>query len=247
MKQLERGGTKRERVIAGLSSHSPLVDSLDSIGGIRATVHVAVLSAGKALKAPDAYREGDSLVRDCALRTLRQDLPYLLLVLGSESPEGAEARSQAMEGLRILSGDHSSGLASVLASRVLAAAGEGGASPQAMRMDPGRVLKAVQSVEAAEEAVLAETDQFESSRRKIIRHRAYDSLESALPEMLLRLESDENDECSRRGLKLLRDRLTPLVRPGAVLCGLVLERLERPAAQPEGGHRQEQASVDLAQ
>ncbi len=245
MKQLAT--IRQERVIAGLMSHSPLVDSLDSIGGIRATVHVAVLSAGKALQEPDAYREGDSLVRDCALRTLRQDLPYLLLVLGSASPEGAESRAQALEGLRILSADSSGGLAAVLASRVLAAAGEEGETHPALRMDAGRISKAVLSVEAAEDAMLAEMDQFESSRRKMIRHRAYDSLEGAIPDMLLCLESDMHDESSRRGLRLLRDRVTPLVRPGAVLSGLVLERIERPAAQPESGQRPEQASVDLAQ
>lgn len=248
MKRLQQGpDSGPNQIIINIVSRSPLVDSLDSVGGIRATVHVAVMAAARALREPDAYNKGDSLVKDCAMRRLREDLPYLLLALGSCSPEGAEARGEAVEGLRIIRNEPGDAHASALASKLLAAIGaESGDTAAAPVPADGDIRKAVLAVEAAEAAIGGAPDHFEESRRKMDRHRAYESVEALLPQMLLCLESGSSGEWALRGLGMLRDRVTPLMRPGAVLSGLVLGRIAESAVK----HPQQEpaaASVDLAQ
>ncbi len=241
MKTIQERSCKRAGTIEALTAHSPLLDTIESIGGIRATVHVAVLSASRSLEKPDAYQEGDSLVRECALRRLREDLPYLLVALGS--PEGSEPRAQAAEGLRILHSSCEDGEVKALASRVLSAMGAD-VDITAFAPDPERIRRALQTVEGAERAMGGEMDRFEDSRAKIARHRAYEHLETLLPQMLLALDSDPRDPDPLRGLTLLRDRLTMLVRPASILAGNVLGNLSR----RETGNAQEAAlSVDLAQ
>ncbi len=233
----------RGQTIRKLTEHSPLVDRLDSIGGILATVHVAVLSAERAMAeesggAGPEKRLKASLVKEHALRRLREDLPYLLLSLGSSSPE----REEALEGLRLIRNDPGSGHAGVLSGRILAEAGAGaGQALAAPKTDP--ILKVLEGVESAEQALRDEMDPFEEGRRKLARHRAYESLEALLPEILLSLDSDPLDGCAIRALDLLRRRVTPLVRPAAVLAGIVLERLNQAVSLPPPG---QELSVDLA-
>ncbi len=243
-----RLGRAEGPVLRCLSSHSPLIDRLDSIGGIRATVHVAVLSARCAVR--DADGEGGAsagagperlrkavLVRDSALRRLREDLPYLLLALASLSPENAACRGDAVEGLRIISMDPAGGGAGALASRL-------GGKMQAAWIEPAAIRKAVAEVEESEGAMRADADQFESARLKLARHRAYEGLEALIPDMLLALDSDPRDASSLRGLELLRRRVTPLARPGAALAGIVLESISAHSVQ-ERSQDPSEASVDL--